>query len=181
MLKRGGPADHLLSFVSAPPREDLRFVKSIALSATPSRQRRSCFIAAQSAISNLLAFWDGLQSSLPPPDARTSVGRRSTSTRDMAPDINSLPASPRADRQPPTRMSSDYASRRTSTQMPPPPPPVGPAAHRSPTISSNEQLGLPLRHPRPLTAAELYLECEKEQEAVVWADPLLSACVLSLY
>ncbi|EME88825.1 uncharacterized protein MYCFIDRAFT_90142 [Pseudocercospora fijiensis CIRAD86] len=27
--------------------------------------------------------------------------------------------------------------------------------------------GLPLRHPRPLTAAELYLECEKEQEAVV--------------
>ncbi|KAM3421711.1 hypothetical protein BST61_g2094 [Cercospora zeina] len=27
--------------------------------------------------------------------------------------------------------------------------------------------GLPMRHPRPLTAAELYLECEKEQEAVV--------------
>lgn len=32
---------------------------------------------------------------------------------------------------------------------------------------SNEQIPLPIRHPRPLTAAELYLECEKEQEAVV--------------
>jgi len=30
--------------------------------------------------------------------------------------------------------------------------------------------GVPLRHPRPLTAAELYLECEKEQEAVVRLD-----------
>lgn len=29
----------------------------------------------------------------------------------------------------------------------------------------------PLRHPRPLTAAELYLECEKEQEAVVCLGP----------
>ncbi|TKA73189.1 hypothetical protein B0A55_07103 [Friedmanniomyces simplex] len=33
--------------------------------------------------------------------------------------------------------------------------------------TSSEGHGLPLRHPRPLTAAELYLECEKEQEAVV--------------
>ena len=32
-------------------------------------------------------------------------------------------------------------------------------------MSTND--GLPMRHPRPLTAAELYLECEKEQEAVV--------------
>lgn len=39
--------------------------------------------------------------------------------------------------------------------------------HRSPVISTSEQAGMPLRHPRPLTAAELYLECEKEQEAVV--------------
>ena len=36
----------------------------------------------------------------------------------------------------------------------------------SPTSTMDQ--GLPLRHPRPLTAAELYLECEKEQEAVVW-------------
>lgn len=42
-----------------------------------------------------------------------------------------------------------------------------PPPHRSPVIMSNEQTGVPLRHPRPLTAAELYLECEKEQEAVV--------------
>jgi hypothetical protein len=27
--------------------------------------------------------------------------------------------------------------------------------------------GVPMRHPRPLTAAELHLELEKEQEAVV--------------
>ncbi|KAK5169357.1 uncharacterized protein LTR77_005332 [Saxophila tyrrhenica] len=28
-------------------------------------------------------------------------------------------------------------------------------------------MAVPLRHPRPMTAAEVYLECEKEQEAVV--------------
>ncbi|KAK5118075.1 hypothetical protein LTR62_004121 [Meristemomyces frigidus] len=38
---------------------------------------------------------------------------------------------------------------------------------RSIAATSNELTGVPLRHPRPLTAAELYLECEKEQEAVV--------------
>ncbi|KAK4553526.1 hypothetical protein LTR86_009322 [Recurvomyces mirabilis] len=32
---------------------------------------------------------------------------------------------------------------------------------------SGDGVDVPLRHPRPLTAAELYLECEKEQEAVV--------------
>jgi hypothetical protein len=37
-------------------------------------------------------------------------------------------------------------------------------------MTSNEQVPFPLRHPRPLTAVELYLECEKEQEAVVSAD-----------
>lgn len=56
--------------------------------------------------------------------------------------------------------SATAASPSTSAQNPPP-------HQRSPVISSNEQLGVPLRHPRPLTAAELYLECEKEQEAVV--------------
>ncbi|KAF2772838.1 hypothetical protein EJ03DRAFT_324384 [Teratosphaeria nubilosa] len=100
----------------------------------------------------------------------------------MAPDINSLPASPRQE-QPVTftttqqqqthtsRPTSDAQSRRTSTIMapPPPPPPPAPAAavtHRSPELSAHEP-GVPMRHPRPLTAAELYLECEKEQEAVV--------------
>lgn len=36
---------------------------------------------------------------------------------------------------------------------------------RSPVMSITDQV--PMRHPRPLTAAELYAECEKEQEAVV--------------
>ncbi|KAI7298412.1 hypothetical protein KC315_g18054, partial [Hortaea werneckii] len=36
----------------------------------------------------------------------------------------------------------------------------------SPWVSGSEH-GLPTRHPRPMTAAEMYLECEKEQEAVV--------------
>ncbi|KAI6789692.1 hypothetical protein KC363_g7802 [Hortaea werneckii] len=36
----------------------------------------------------------------------------------------------------------------------------------SPWMSGSEH-GLPVRHPRPMTAAEMYLECEKEQEAVV--------------
>ncbi|KAK6437009.1 hypothetical protein LTR95_006801 [Oleoguttula sp. CCFEE 5521] len=52
-------------------------------------------------------------------------------------------------------------------------PPGAPASaserpHRSPVITSHEQgINMPMRHPRPLTAAELYAECEKEQEAVV--------------
>ena len=36
----------------------------------------------------------------------------------------------------------------------------------SPWMSGSEH-GLPMRYPRPMTAAEMYLECEKEQEAVV--------------
>jgi hypothetical protein len=39
-----------------------------------------------------------------------------------------------------------------------------PMPHR---VSSSHEHDGPLRHPRPLTAAELYAECEKEQEAVV--------------
>ncbi|KAK0878780.1 hypothetical protein LTR91_025463 [Friedmanniomyces endolithicus] len=91
----------------------------------------------------------------------------------MAPDINFFPQSPQA--------PSRGASRRTSQHMPPPPPPptITPASatphtssqpHRSPGTTmamSNEGHSVPMRHPRPLTAAELYLECEKEQEAIV--------------
>ncbi|KAG9634598.1 hypothetical protein KCU64_g15354, partial [Aureobasidium melanogenum] len=36
-----------------------------------------------------------------------------------------------------------------------------------PTILSTADANMPMRHPRPLTAAELHLELEKEQEAVV--------------
>ncbi|KAG9875717.1 hypothetical protein KCU94_g22709, partial [Aureobasidium melanogenum] len=36
-----------------------------------------------------------------------------------------------------------------------------------PTILSTADANMPMRHPRPLTATELHLELEKEQEAVV--------------
>ena len=36
----------------------------------------------------------------------------------------------------------------------------------SPVMSAADA-NMPVRHPRPLTAAELHLELEKEQEAVV--------------
>jgi hypothetical protein len=51
------------------------------------------------------------------------------------------------------------ASRRSSMQ---PFPPLSPAANLAETGTN-----LPMRHPRPLTAAELHLELEKEQEAIV--------------
>jgi hypothetical protein len=34
-------------------------------------------------------------------------------------------------------------------------------------IMTTADVNMPMRHPRPLTAAELHLELEKEQEAVV--------------
>lgn len=99
----------------------------------------------------------------------------------MAPDLNSLSRSPQGERPQPRRTASNSAqsgpsSRRTSQVMGPPTVPASasashfgntervPMPHR--VSSSHEQDG-PLRHPRPLTAAELYAECEKEQEAVV--------------
>ncbi|CAK3813542.1 Hypothetical predicted protein [Lecanosticta acicola] len=86
----------------------------------------------------------------------------------MAPDINSLPTSPRPDQHRTSQPPSTSASRRTSAVMPPPSQPTSAVTGgpRSPIMSSNEN-NVPMRHPRPLTAAELYAECEKEQEAVV--------------
>ncbi|KAF2016116.1 hypothetical protein BU24DRAFT_492272 [Aaosphaeria arxii CBS 175.79] len=125
----------------------------------------------------------------------------------MAPDLNSVPASPRngATLQaapsgsgapttqaaaPHSRQSSTPASRRASQIYPMSPPPL-PLASPGGTIPSSQQMpqhnsafpplspgssahvpnvdatGVPMRHPRPLTAAELHLELEKEQEAVV--------------
>ena len=88
------------------------------------------------------------------------------------------------------------ASRRTSTQMLPPPLPQNNSLPSSPrpaqaAMMDNTGVGLgpgqshakqnghvkmsmlkpyqtgPIRHPRPLTAAELHLELEKEQESIV--------------
>jgi hypothetical protein len=44
-------------------------------------------------------------------------------------------------------------------------PPLSPSLVGS--VPSVDAAGVPMRHPRPLTAAELHLELEKEQEAVV--------------
>ncbi|PNS20765.1 hypothetical protein CAC42_2696 [Sphaceloma murrayae] len=81
----------------------------------------------------------------------------------MAPDLNSVPSSPRQQR---TRVSishptSTATSRRPSQVM------GSPTMHHSPVFAHSESAGMPLRHPRPMTAAELHLELEKEQEAVV--------------
>lgn len=117
----------------------------------------------------------------------------------MAPDLNSVPASPRP--------APRTTSRRTSQQMAPPAiPPTSPSlnilpsnqnavnhtslasptappapATASPTPGDNTGVGAgpgPLRHPRPLTAADLHLQLEKEQEAVVSGMlPALYSCV----
>lgn len=113
----------------------------------------------------------------------------------MAPDLNSVPASPRPSTDS-TRQSNATLSnsRRASQQMPPPPLPLSPVI--SNILPSNQQavanmpplhspglmpdqtaVGIgpgPLRHPRPLTAAELHMQLEKEQEAVV--RPLFDNC-----
>jgi hypothetical protein len=119
----------------------------------------------------------------------------------MAPDLNSVPPSPRPLASSP-RLTSRTTSRRTSTQIAPPTiPPTSPSLnilpsnqsavnHISPPLASpsnmttvasgtaggptgdNTGVGTgpgPLRHPRPLTAADLHLQLEKEQEAVVRA------------
>jgi hypothetical protein len=116
----------------------------------------------------------------------------------MAPDLNSVPASPRPNvtnnpsgTQPASgslsRQSSTPASRRASQIYPMSPPPlplaspggtVPASAHGGHTfpplspsmsghISSVDSAGVPMRHPRPMTPAEMHLELEKEQEAVV--------------
>jgi hypothetical protein len=96
----------------------------------------------------------------------------------MAPDLNSLDSrliSPQTDRsqsQPLQTQTPAYTtlsapnSRRTSQTMAPPTVPAD-RMHMPHRVSSGHEQDGPLRHPRPLTAAELYSECEKEQEAVV--------------
>lgn len=132
----------------------------------------------------------------------------------MAPDLNSVPPSPRlpqatatathtsapapsngSSHQTPPASTSHPSSRRASqlSSMNPPPLPLGAAAangsaptsqpqsqatyqpfpplspHLPGTVprGSLDEAGVPMRHPRPLTAAELHHELELEQEAVV--------------
>ncbi|TKX26354.1 hypothetical protein C1H76_1316 [Elsinoe australis] len=80
----------------------------------------------------------------------------------MAPDLNSVPSSPRQQRARISHPPSTSNSRRPSQVMA-----ASPAMHQSPVFAHTEHAGMPLRHPRPMTAAELHLELEKEQEAVV--------------
>ncbi len=99
----------------------------------------------------------------------------------MAPDLNSLPPSPFRNHHPisSSRRSSELrvpataspTSASSQTQVSPFP------DHLASTMSvsgapivDNTGVGVgpgPLRHPRPLTAADLYMQMEKEQEAVV--------------
>lgn len=110
----------------------------------------------------------------------------------MAPDLNSVPVSPRPtttsnpshSQASSSRQNSTPASRRASQiypMSPPPlplaspggtlPPPTSQHTHAfpplSPSLPSADAAHLPMRHPRPMTAAEMHLELEKEQEAVV--------------
>ncbi|MCJ1285611.1 hypothetical protein MMC26_004952 [Xylographa opegraphella] len=97
----------------------------------------------------------------------------------MAPDLNSVPPSPRDAFR--SLQSSASSSRRASQLANPPTAPAALArefTHMQPSPSGQahnimaDNTGVgggpgPLRHPRPLTAADLHLELEKEQEAVV--------------
>ncbi|KAL8913948.1 MAG: hypothetical protein Q9171_001333 [Xanthocarpia ochracea] len=97
----------------------------------------------------------------------------------MAPDLSTVPRSPRASRNPPSS-----ASNRSSMSMAPPPNPSSPstmnfssrepmsvaAPSSNPIAADNSGVGRgpgPIRHPQPLTAADLHMQLEKEQEAVV--------------
>jgi hypothetical protein len=105
----------------------------------------------------------------------------------MAPDLNMLSQPSRDEPTRRTSMSarSGASSRRTSQIMGPPTIPASAAGplhtntdrvHMPHRVSSSHEQDGPLRHPRPLTAAELYAECEKEQEAVVCTSIRVNHC-----
>ncbi|KAF2761290.1 hypothetical protein EJ05DRAFT_508466 [Pseudovirgaria hyperparasitica] len=113
----------------------------------------------------------------------------------MSPDLNTIPQTPRAVASGAAAASTSHhsstpTSRRASQIFPmsPPPLPLASPSGALPTASNTtaqpfpplspgmasvhppsdrDIAGVPMRHPRPLTAAELHLELEKEQEAVV--------------
>lgn len=114
----------------------------------------------------------------------------------MAPDLNTVPPSPHG-RHASTSMSGVHSSEPIAPSSNPMPPPsahtfprepssasalgsnssaahnagvgTGPGTTHHSMITQNTFLTLlgPLRHPRPLTAADLHMQLEKEQEAVV--------------
>lgn len=91
----------------------------------------------------------------------------------MVPDVNSssVPSSPQL-LQPNSNMSSRRPSHSTNMA-----PPSAPFVHamQSPSMSAmtTADASIPVRQPRPLSAAELHLEMEREQEAVVCEYPIL--------
>ncbi|KAF2645064.1 hypothetical protein P280DRAFT_466294 [Massarina eburnea CBS 473.64] len=118
-----------------------------------------------------------------PPSSRNPT---TTSTSSNV-NVQSAQATPGSRSAQISRQSSTSASRRTSQIYPMSPPPLPLASpsgtvpasttqhsHAFPPLSPSvghvtgvDAAGVPMRHPRPLTEAELYLELEKEQEAVV--------------
>ncbi|KAI9652051.1 MAG: hypothetical protein M1831_007243 [Alyxoria varia] len=77
----------------------------------------------------------------------------------MAPDLNSVPTSPRPSQTSPAPLNAPSASPSTSRR---------PSQAISHSSHASEQFpGMPQRHSRPMTPAELHLELEKEQEAMV--------------
>lgn len=81
----------------------------------------------------------------------------------MAPDLNSVPGSPYNSSDPQIiRTHHASTSPRISAQLP------------SSTLTSpmhDSTSTMPMRHPRPITPAELHQELEKEQEAIVSQPP----------
>ncbi|KAF2007139.1 hypothetical protein P154DRAFT_183924 [Amniculicola lignicola CBS 123094] len=68
---------------------------------------------------------------------------------------------------PPLPLASPGGSMPSSAQSNHSYPPLSPGMGGAPPPGVFDASGVPMRHPRPLTAAELHLELEKEQEAVV--------------
>ncbi|KAL8837170.1 MAG: hypothetical protein Q9170_002631 [Blastenia crenularia] len=98
----------------------------------------------------------------------------------MAPDLNTVPPSPRSGRNASTSISGNRGTEPMgpplnpiSSQNPNPIPrePANSGTQGNiPSITETSGVGTgpgPLRHPRPLTAADLHMQLEKEQEAVV--------------
>ncbi|EOA82702.1 uncharacterized protein SETTUDRAFT_22674 [Exserohilum turcica Et28A] len=86
----------------------------------------------------------------------TPASRRASQIYPMGPPPLPL-ASPGGTAAPPTQAASQHGHAF---------PPLSPG-HGGYVQTSADAAGVPMRHPRPMTAAELHLELEKEQEAVV--------------